>query len=285
MVQSLQQSSPEKKKEQKANLFSFLRKCQNQERILNIQQRSLKLSARLLSHCWSRSQSFRLAQPLPITAVPPRAREPAPTHCRSRSRPGTSFSKIAATETLQNKEQLIIHSGRQGTFSFTGDSLFLVCACSRKGAELGRTVLAYQSISCIVQGVWPAVIAVRCCLSQGFCCNDKIPLPKATWGPKGFFFFFFSLNLEFSSTVPIKGSPEAKQSSRQELQQRPWRNATCWLAPPAFFFFFFFCSTQDHHPRDDTLIMSWALPVINQENAPQPSQVGTFSPFRLPLQK
>lgn len=117
MVQSLQQSSPEKK-EQKANLFSFLRKCQKQECILNIQQCSLKLSARLLSHCWSRSQSFRLAQPLPITAIPPRAREPAPTHCRSRSRPGTSFSKIAATETPA--EQRIAHNplGEAGCLQF-----------------------------------------------------------------------------------------------------------------------------------------------------------------------
>ena len=46
---------------------------------------------------------------------------------------------------------------------------------------------------------------------------------------------------------------------RQELMQRPWRNAAYWLTPHRLLSLLS-QRTQDHQPRVVLLIMGWALP-------------------------
>lgn len=68
----------------------------------------------------------------------------------------------------------------------------------------------------------------------------KYQWPKATWGPTG----YFQLRVQHHSVYQRESWQELKQSknSRQELWPRPWRNATCWLAPHGLLrlLFFFF---------------------------------------------
>jgi hypothetical protein len=48
-----------------------------------------------------------------------------------------------------------------------------------------------------------------------------------------------------------KSGLELKQVRKQELMQRPWRNATCWLASPGLLSLLSY-RTQDYQPRDGT---------------------------------
>jgi len=48
-----------------------------------------------------------------------------------------------------------------------------------------------------------------------------------------------------------KSGQELKQVRKQELMQRPWRDATYWLASPGLLSLLSY-RTQDHQPRDGT---------------------------------
>jgi hypothetical protein len=70
---------------------------------------------------------------------------------------------------------------------------------------------------------------------------------KATQGGKGLF------GLHFHITIHVWRKSGQKNSTgtwRQELMQRPWRGAACWLAPLA---------CPDHQPRDGPTHNGWTL--------------------------
>jgi hypothetical protein len=50
---------------------------------------------------------------------------------------------------------------------------------------------------------------------------------------------------------------------RQELMQRPWRGAACWLAFPGLFGLLPY-RTQDHSPEIAPPTIGWALPINHQ---------------------
>ena len=65
------------------------------------------------------------------------------------------------------------------------------------------------------------------------------------------------------------GNSSRAGSWKQELKERPWRNAAPWLASPGSFSLFFHTS-QDYLPRCGSVPRDMGPPtsIINQENAP-----------------
>jgi hypothetical protein len=60
------------------------------------------------------------------------------------------------------------------------------------------------------------------CLSQGFYSCTKHHDQEASWGGKG----LFSLHFRIAVDHQMKSGLELKQINKQELMQRPWRDAT-----------------------------------------------------------
>jgi hypothetical protein len=69
---------------------------------------------------------------------------------------------------------------------------------------------------------------------------------------------------------------------RQELRQRPWRDAAYWIASPSLLSLLSY-RTQDYQPRDGTTTMGLALPplITNWENALQLDLMEAFPQGRL----
>jgi hypothetical protein len=65
------------------------------------------------------------------------------------------------------------------------------------------------------------------CLSQGFYSCTNI-MTKKQLGRKG----FIRLTLPYCCSSPRKSGLELKQVREQELMQKPWRDASYWLASP-----------------------------------------------------
>ena len=59
--------------------------------------------------------------------------------------------------------------------------------------------------------------------------------------------------------IPLTGTAHDERESGQELKQRPWRNATQWLAPHGLLSLLSVLA-QAHLPRDGTTTVDWALP-------------------------
>lgn len=82
-------------------------------------------------------------------------------------------------------------------------------------------------------------------------CSDKL-LTKTISGRKEF--------IRFRASHHSPSLREAKTGTwRQELKQRPWRNAAYWLAPPGLPSLLLLI-IQKHLPRCHTIAMVWALP-------------------------
>jgi hypothetical protein len=101
-------------------------------------------------------------------------------------------------------------------------------------------------------------------------------LTKALWAGKGVFHHW-----EKSEKV-LKG-----RNQRQEMKQRPWRNAAYWLAPHGLFSWMS-NSTQGHLPKGGTTHrgLSPLSLIIKPNNGPETCQLAnlreTFSQFRFP---
>ena len=71
-------------------------------------------------------------------------------------------------------------------------------------------------------------------------------MTKKQLGRKG----LFSLHFHIAIDHQRRSGLELKQIRKQELMQRPWRDATYWLASPDLLSLLSF-QTQDYQPRDD----------------------------------
>jgi hypothetical protein len=60
---------------------------------------------------------------------------------------------------------------------------------------------------------------------------------------------FIQLTLPHCCSSPRKSGLELKQGRKQELIQRPWRDALYWLASPGLLSLLSY-RTQDYQPRD-----------------------------------
>lgn len=104
----------------------------------------------------------------------------------------------------------------------------------------------------------------------GFYCCDKIPWPQRSW-----VVVFFILKL--AGHHPEKSGKEFKARTwSQELKQRPWRDAACWLVPRNFF-----------TASGTTCSAGPTTSITNQENTlqayPQANLVGLFFHLRFPF--
>ena len=124
-------------------------------------------------------------------------------------------------------------------------------------------------------------------LYWAFYCCDKTPSPKTSWGGKGLFGFHSHIWLI------TKGSQDRNSNRartwRQKLMQRPWRDASYWLAPhgptqPAFVSY----GTQGHQPRNGPTHNGLGSPsgIVNWGNTLQtcclqPDPMKMFSYLRL----
>jgi hypothetical protein len=70
---------------------------------------------------------------------------------------------------------------------------------------------------------------------------------EASWGGKG----LFSLHFHITVHHQRKSGLELKQVRKQELMQRPWRDAAYWLASTGLLSLLFY-RTQDYQPEDGT---------------------------------
>jgi hypothetical protein len=84
------------------------------------------------------------------------------------------------------------------------------------------------------------------CLSQ-FSIPAQTSRPRSKLGRKG----FIQLTLPHCCSSPRKSGLEFKQVRKQELMQRPWRDATYWLASSGLLNLLSY-RTQDYQPRDGT---------------------------------
>ena len=94
-------------------------------------------------------------------------------------------------------------------------------------------------------------------LLSGFLLLHKHHDQEASWGRKGLLSLCFHTALHHQR----KSGLELKQSKKQELIQRPWRDVTYWLASPSLLNLPTY-RTQDYHPRDGTTNKrpsSWSL--------------------------
>jgi hypothetical protein len=90
----------------------------------------------------------------------------------------------------------------------------------------------------------------------GFQCCDVTPPQGIMWKGND----LFDLGFHVIITEGSQGSNSKGAGSwRQELMQRPWRNAAYWLTPHRLLSLLS-QRTQDHQPRVVLLIMGWALP-------------------------
>ena len=71
--------------------------------------------------------------------------------------------------------------------------------------------------------------------------------PKSTWGGKGLSSLLFHIAVHHQR----KSGLEFKQVRKQELMQKPWRDALYWLASPGLLSLLSYRS-QDYQPRDGT---------------------------------
>ena len=96
------------------------------------------------------------------------------------------------------------------------------------------------------------------------------------------------VNSVYKSTLLfITEGIQVKNSSRvgtwrQELMQRPWRGAACWLAPPGLLSLLCY-RPQDHQPRDGTThnVLDPPSLITNWENALQLDLMEAFPQLRL----
>jgi hypothetical protein len=72
-------------------------------------------------------------------------------------------------------------------------------------------------------------------------------MTKKQLGRKG----FIQLTLPYCCSSPRKSGLELKQVRKQELMQRPWRDAPTWLASTGLLNLLSY-RTQDYQPRDGT---------------------------------
>jgi hypothetical protein len=63
--------------------------------------------------------------------------------------------------------------------------------------------------------------------------------------------FLFSLDFHIAVHHQRKSGLELKQVRKQEMMQRPWRDATYWLASPGLLSLLSY-RTQNYQPRDGT---------------------------------
>jgi hypothetical protein len=102
-------------------------------------------------------------------------------------------------------------------------------------AEPGRSAMCYwfgRFGRCQTERHMTGVLVCFClfvfCLSQGFYSCTNI-MTKKQLERKG----FIQLTLPYCCSSPRKSGLELKQVKKQELMQRPWRDAHYWLAQPA----------------------------------------------------
>jgi hypothetical protein len=81
----------------------------------------------------------------------------------------------------------------------------------------------------------------------GFLVLHKHHNQEASWGEKD----LFSLHLHIAVHQQRKSGVELKQVRKQEMLQRPWRDAPYWLASPGLLNLLSY-RTQDYQPRDGT---------------------------------
>jgi hypothetical protein len=79
-------------------------------------------------------------------------------------------------------------------------------------------------------------------------------LARLEGGNKGLFSFHFHIDVHHQR----KSGQELKQVRKQELMQRPWRDAANWLACLGLLTFLSY-RTQEYQPRDGTT-NHWAGP-------------------------
>jgi hypothetical protein len=94
------------------------------------------------------------------------------------------------------------------------------------------------------------VLGLKACattawLGQGFYSCVKHHDQEVSWGRKGLFSLYFHIAVHHQRKV----GQELKQVRKQELMQRPWRDATYWLASPSLLSLLSY-RTQDYQPRD-----------------------------------
>jgi hypothetical protein len=70
---------------------------------------------------------------------------------------------------------------------------------------------------------------------------------EASWGGKG----LFSLHIHTAAHQQRKSGLELKQVRKQELMQKPQRNAAYWFASPGLLSLLSY-RTKDYQPRDST---------------------------------
>jgi hypothetical protein len=93
-----------------------------------------------------------------------------------------------------------------------------------------------------------------CCLSQGSYSCTKHHDQEASWGGKGLFRLHFHIAVHHQK----KSGLELKQVRKQELMQRPWRDATNWLASPGLLSLLSY-RTQDFLPHNGPSYPWWLI--------------------------
>jgi hypothetical protein len=92
-------------------------------------------------------------------------------------------------------------------------------------------------------------LMVQTFLMEGLC-GEKL-WPETTWGGKGLFCFYFH--------ITVHHGKQSGRNSRQELMQRPWRDAAHWLVLLACSACFLI-EPRATFPEVAWFIVGWALP-------------------------
>jgi len=108
--------------------------------------------------------------------------------------------------------------------------------------------------SCYFSSPYSGVCEDTFCLSQGFYSCTNHHDQEASWGGKG----LFSLHLHTAVHHQRESGLELKQVRKQELMQRPWRDATYCLASPGLLSLL--TEPRTTSPGTAPPTMGWVLP-------------------------